>query len=169
MAGPARYIINTQPTTPILILVLFYFSVVDGIPCHRCGKTFNLRRSVRQHEAAVHLNAAPYQCCNTNFRSASHLTRHMCSVHNAEKMFECSTCKRKFAINADLQRHMRREANKMQFLCDCGKRFETKAELEDHAQTHNPTSERKNQCPVCNKAYSFKTNMYRHMKKVHDD
>lgn len=154
----------TKVTIIITLFLILDYSISDGIICPECGKLFKTKETLIQHENTIHKHVARYRCNAKRFLSKSHLTRHRCNVHGEEKRFQCTNCNKRFPINADLTRHIRRESGKLKYVfAECSTRYETKAELEEHKGTHTyaPCG---NQCDICFKTFSFKTNLYRHKK-----
>ena len=133
--------------------------------CSECGKSFNARPSLLQHEKR-HKNLAPYVCCGKMFFSKANIERHQCNAHGETKSHVCPTCGKAFAIMADLTRHRRKE-DKSDFLpCSiCGYKAPSATYLRDHMSKHETTSSFK--CQQCSKAYKFRSGLARHVAKEH--
>ena len=121
------------------------------------------------------LNLRQFVCtefnCKKAFKKNKDLTKHMRVVHG-EKKFSCSQCEWKFTAIADLNRHKKTHFAKPTVMSElhcsiCFKLFLTKERLKLHARVHNDDKQ-KHDCKQCEKSYSFKHHLTRHIKQQHE-
>lgn len=106
--------------------------------CRKCDKTFDTMKYLQKHEI-VHANYS-YRCmfCSKNLSSQFNLDVHIKSKHVQNIDFKiCKVCSAKFKRKSDLNRHERVHAN-IKFVCD-----------------------------YCDKEFSFKCNLLRHVNSIH--
>lgn len=147
--------------------------------CPLCGKNFNSRVALSDHEKAKCGVAPSYKCtiCNKNYHSKGSLKTHMtihsgnmphlCGYcgkgfrtngqvkvhersHNGEKPFKCTFCPKAFAHRETQLTHLSLHTGLKRFMCSgCGSRFSCISNLKAHRKSH------KNTCglvPNCTKA-----------------
>lgn len=107
--------------------------------CDVCGKVFNLKYKLKDHQIA-HSEQRPYTCqfCQKGF-------------------------KHKFTLTAHIK--MRHEETKIKQMCFiCGKLYV--GGLAKHLESHDTTSE--NKCEICNRVYTTKSGLHRHINEIHN-
>ncbi len=136
-----------------------------------CGKSFAHKHHLKNH-MLTHSGERPYECtwqdCGQAFSIKGNLTKHML-IHTGEKPYRCTWqgCGKSFVQNIDLKRHIQAHTGEKLFPCtwpNCGKSFTRKNNLDDHIRIH--TGERPLKCQTCDKTFSDKSHLRRHIKDV---
>ncbi|XP_074657204.1 uncharacterized protein LOC141910369 [Tubulanus polymorphus] len=118
--------------------------------------------------------------CAKCFQTKSSYKRHS-MIHTGEQPFQCQFCQRLFNQRSSLMRHMTTGlfihptpqwdqgnigSHQGAHVCQiCGKQFQNSTLVKRHQVVH--TGERPYHCLICQKSYSLKHNLSRHMKMVH--
>ncbi|KAM3955179.1 uncharacterized protein ACR2FA_010963 [Aphomia sociella] len=136
--------------------------------CKVCPQTFKTRGEFTKH-TKKHVGMKPLVCdtCGKDFTCGYSLKRHMVE-HTGLKPFECDKCDKKFSQKAVMVRHMKRlhngtrrsPADRKQ----CGLCKRLVYNMEKHLETHN---NRPHVCEYCNKNYSERNTLNRHILTVH--
>lgn len=120
-----------------------------------------------------------FQCdeCDysTNYKSNLHNHRR---VHSGVKSFKCDVCRQAFTFKKNLHTHMRVHSKLLQlhrmgckrkcYECNfCRLATNMKIRLTMQRQRRKQTREDPFQCPHCTKRFTFKMNLFRHMKRTH--
>ncbi|XP_076346383.1 uncharacterized protein LOC143244850 [Tachypleus tridentatus] len=135
---------------------------IQGVPCHRCCKTFSDSRSLQRH-LLVHRGFRPYRCnyCPKAFMLNGDLKRHL-RIHNGERPFACEVCGRRFTLKGNLMQHFRTHTPEKQFTCTiCRKNYAQKDSLYRHIRAH--FGEKPYECTTCGKRFSLKGDLSRHI------
>lgn len=156
-----------------------------GAECPTCGEAFQEWLAFKDHHMT---HTHPYKCdkCNKRFIKIGTLHNHKCEAvgepgGDPNDQLSCGICQKTFKNERYLSRHLTLHGQP-EFTCEfCGKFFTRKDYLNDHqCRLPNGTTVRmvrkKNRlfikdnlaCPVCNKTFSSRSNMMKHMK-VHGD
>ncbi|XP_022243471.1 gastrula zinc finger protein XlCGF57.1-like [Limulus polyphemus] len=136
--------------------------IPQGVPCHRCCKTFSDNRSLQRH-MLVHRGFRPYRCtyCPKAFMLNGDLKRHL-RIHNGERPFACEVCGRRFTLKGNLMQHFRTHTPEKQFTCTiCRKNYAQKDSLHRHIRAH--FGEKPYECSTCGKRFSLKGDLSRHI------
>ena len=88
-------------------------------------------------------------------------------THTGSKPYMCMWCGARFARKGGLMVHVEvSHLNIKKYKCDiCGLDVVSRAVLTNHMRSH--TGEKPFRCPDCNRAFSLKGNLRRHVKTVH--
>lgn len=110
-------------------------------------------------------------CCNYKTSDKSNLRLHMGTHKKYRERFQCSHCTATFTAKSSLKAHMRKvhSTEKPRFSCDCCeyKNF-SKYSLRMHMARHISMEFRDRvNCPICSATYFLRSEVKRHMKKVH--
>lgn len=111
--------------------------------CSTCGKRF-ARKSDRVRHEYIHSGHRPNQCniCGKQFIQRSALTVHI-RVHTGEKPHKCESCHKAFSDSSSLARHRRTHTGTRPFVCQfpgCNKDFTRKTTLTRHISRHTEQS-----------------------------
>ena len=145
--------------------------------CALCQNNYFNAGSLRIHMKGVHQSQGgeKFKCdqCNANLANSNSLKVHIKTVHSTQNgQHQCKMCPSTFKANSSLKLHVRRVHEKQKnHKCEsCNKSFCTTPELRAHEVVHLSESEKYvNHCKICNKTYTLKVNLSRHMRVVHND
>lgn len=147
--------------------------------CSQCAYSFNRRDHLTRH-SLVHSKLKPYHCsfCSKDFTRNDHLRRHQQRVHSEEvaaasltdlsQRFVCQECKAIFSSSGHLRAHIE---NKHQ--SDFSE-FITQADDPLRKNSSNGTTyvivdgKKRPVCQLCNKSFSKKDHLTRHMNSLHN-
>jgi len=141
--------------------------------CEECGKECATPQALSTHRL-THMarESFLYQCsyCPKRFPHVSLLKIHE-RVHTGEKPFQCKDCGQCFGSQSSLIKHNRNihtPSDQMPYKCEeCGKTF-SKARRKvylGHLKQHSGI--RDHTCPMCKAAFSSRSYLCNHFKKVH--
>lgn len=123
-----------------------YFVLQTGekfYQCHKCGKEFIHKSSLRMHLATTHTVERKKQCnqCPLSFKTTSQLNQHTLT-HTGEKNHKCP---------------------------ECGKCFAQRYNMMAHYKLHMGISRhsKKNVCPICNITFEKPSQLEQHCIKIH--
>jgi uncharacterized Zn-finger protein len=149
--------------------------------CPQCEYSFNRRDHLTRH-SLVHTKLKPYHCtyCSKDFTRNDHLRRHQQRVHGEEtaaaasmadvhQRFICQECKAIFTSSGHLRVHME------------NKHHNDFTDFMNHQQEQQPPRKIQTQdtsyvivdgkkrpvCQLCNKSFSKKDHLTRHMNNLH--
>ena len=155
-------------------------------PCDVCGKSFKEKTNLKKHMKFKHTENRPYSCgkCGKSFKYSHGRKRHEknCNMTNDMKILSSLEVEEFFhendlTVDPNFENIKPRDIEESQLefkeekpnLCYiCINSFERKSDLIRHIKTHNPWEskfERTFECCVCEKRYSTKTNLNKHLKK----
>ena len=103
--------------------------------------------------------------CGALFANSALLKGHLTRSHSVQNYF-CDQCEKRFTVESFLIKHKKiHEDNPVP--CEiCGIVLKNEAKLQFHMASHTRTQIGGN-CPVCNKYYSGRYNLLRHVKRTH--
>jgi len=146
------------------------------------------------HEKKKHVCST----CGEIFETGRKLDSHIATNHDKSKLFECQTCKSTYITQKGLNEHVAYVHENSGHLCShCGMNFLTKRQMTDHIQivheknkyccelcpatlanisslrmhikkVHEGWKEPKKKCPHCEKIFSGKGALDRHVMEVHE-
>ena len=109
--------------------------------------------------------------CEMTFTFKSNLVRHMEEVHK-KRHYRCSHCPANYKRGADIDRHVKRKHNGKDIpniSCNiCEKLFTDKSNLRRHIKTIH-TEDIKYECSICQKKFNKKCNLDRHINDIHHE
>ncbi len=136
--------------------------------CNMCGKVFNQKSNLVQHQkVCFNEENSKIACklCGKKIKLESDMRRHM-KTHSDEKNFDCDECDKKFREKSDLQRHKLTHRGEQPFECTlCSERFTQKKSLVAHIRIH--TGARPFKCNKCDKSFSRNDVLKSHIKRLH--
>ncbi|XP_078468642.1 uncharacterized protein LOC144731462 [Lampetra planeri] len=134
----------------------------DGFPCGECGKTFQYRSQLHNHELK-HKGERPHICteCGMEFVQSHHLKQHML-IHKGIKEHKCGVCGRGFTLQANMKRHQLTHTNVRAYHCHlCHKAFTQKQTLKAHMIVHSDS--KPFHCKICGKQFNRLHNLMGHL------
>lgn len=123
--------------------------------CCFCRKILSSRLCTQQHLRNSHFKTRKMLCdsCPKYFSSRHAISEHV-KIHS-KSIFACNVCDYSTFTQRNLKNHQLNHAGKIE--CHiCNKKV---VWLSMHMEIHKP----KTLCPICQKEFSFKSNMKRHM------
>nr|XP_034986110.1 zinc finger protein 2-like isoform X2 [Zootoca vivipara] len=130
--------------------------------CGECGRSFEDRGSLADHQATHEQQKGPFVCpsCGKLFLYRLNFLTH--KKHRAKAQLACGPCGLRFCLKGDLLRHRASHAAKDLYPCGaCGEAFRRKAHLLAHeAVEHAGRAGR--DCPECGEAVSGEAELARH-------
>ncbi|CAH0731666.1 unnamed protein product, partial [Brenthis ino] len=149
--------------------------------CSHCNKTFKRQVSLRKHIADVHRSKKRPQCnyCQRTYANKEILKTHMISKHSSEvtsgeipsKKYVCSECGDAFKAPSQLKNHMiKHSVNRNYYCVECNRSFKSNNTLKQHlkiAAPHVNYMDLPFQCNHCEKRFSVRRDVDRHMNRVH--
>ena len=139
--------------------------------CSKCNKTFEKKRKLGWHLKNVHNEILP-KCdiCDKTYSNKYNLKRHTQIVHQNVRNKMCQSCGKCYDKLRDVVQHERKCIG-----CEkCGTACKTLAELQEHNKDCSGSSYIRSKkiktdiCLFCQKLFSSKTKLRRHIKNLHE-
>lgn len=134
--------------------------------CNQCPRRFTQVTSLNQH-LLLHSGFSGLvcpQCPEKTFKQQAQLQQHM-KTHGLSFPFECSKCEEKFLQLAHFNQHMALH-EEFKFRCNmCSSSFNQESLLKKHMQRH--IDGRFHQCPECQKGFTLKNQLNKHIQLEH--
>jgi len=140
----------------------------NKIKCKICNSIMN-PHSIYKHMRTVHPKTdEKFSCkiCGKTFNNKMFLKNHELTH---DKKFECYICKKKFPQSYLLKSHVNKmHENPNSFECKtCGKTFNIRSILINHEKTHDPNRIKPYKCGHCDYAFDESGNLKRHVRRKH--
>lgn len=141
--------------------------------CDLCGLQFREERAIRGHIARIHSTLKNFLCnlCPKTYATAALLRKHIDS-HDEEKPLSCTFCEAKFRFKYRLDRHIRTHSDKSIPCPHCHLKFRENYCLIAHFKRVHSGIKQKEEpkfaCSVCDKKYSRRGLLHKHMTKAHE-
>jgi Zinc finger, C2H2 type len=145
------------------------------LECKLCPiKEFDSWKEMKTHHEKVHHTEGSVvcSCCNEEFKKRYKILDHVVPKVRPDE-FKCLFCGIMLKTQANLKLHMeahdQKTLNSYRFKCDkCPKSFKFLMQLESHSVVHMEKSEKKLQCPKCEKKYFLEIHLRGHMQRYHN-
>lgn len=150
--------------------------------CPLCEYSFNRRDHLTRH-SLVHSKLKPYHCtfCSKDFTRNDHLRRHQQRVHGEEtaaaasltditQRFICQECKAIFTSSGHLRVHMenKHHSDFSDFMSHPPSHDQTMRKIQSSDTAYVVVDGKKRPvCQLCNKSFSKKDHLSRHMNNLH--
>lgn len=134
--------------------------------CNQCSMSFKRVDSLAKHNL-THTGERTYTCelCGAQFSTFGNLNLHRQRRHTEERRHPCSVCNKRFPTNAEMKKHM--TIHTRQIKCNvCGKQFKKDEHRRNHMKVHS--GEFVHVCSECDRGFSNRKNMLRHIRLNHD-
>ena len=164
---------------PLLRLYKERTKTDNKFQCPNCERRMGKFNDLKDHVLLVHngenlqeldkLDRKPYKCkmCDASYSLPQRYQEHLKEKHSDET-WTCDVCAKNLPNKKSLQHHILRVHTKgdSEKNCKvCGTYFERKAKLIDHMNIHKGL--RPHECVKCNKHYSTRSQLLRHIRLVH--
>ena len=153
------------------------------IKCHYCSEGFNHQKLLEDHIKRLHAmtNSATEKkddkeehriiCdqCSRPFSDTDLLNRHIANVHSEEKRFKCELCPnhKGFGVKSNFNAHMAK-VHGAKLPCEfCGKVLHDVKSLRSHVMSKHKRDDCPFQCEICQKKFSKRSYLIRHIEFVH--
>ncbi|XP_033725919.1 zinc finger protein 236-like [Pecten maximus] len=148
--------------------------LLSSLQCKLCKVSFKNKHELYSH--AVSHRVFKCDTCGKILSSAGSLKKHRIIAHTDQRDFMCELCGKSYKTQRCVQQHIRKVHNNPKsrrtgspgpHSCpQCDKVFESKRLLTKHKYLHK---DRTTACPVCEKCFSGRGEMFYHLKHVHSD
>ncbi|CAG9570360.1 unnamed protein product [Danaus chrysippus] len=147
--------------------------------CPQCDKTFKRQISLKKHISYSHINRGRSTCsyCHKSYANKEVLKGHLIRAHPSEvsstsaPQHVCAECGLGFRAPSQLRNHMIKHSDNRNFYCvECDRSFKSDAALKQHlkvALPHVNYMELPLKCTHCDKRFSIRRDLERHVNRVH--
>lgn len=140
--------------------------------CHKCKKAYKNFQTLKNHIKYVHKTYGQKnhcKLCPAKFKHLSVLKQHVDEIHHKKISFTCEVCKKEFARRNQYNRHMLCHQDESRHLkCPhCEKGFSFKYNLTRHIELIHKPSTESFHCSYCGKGFNLKAAMVSHVQQVH--
>ena len=137
--------------------------------CFLCNETLSQLDCIKLH-VALHLGLKKYECeiCSESLSQKNDIDIHQDSDHSRCKLNHCNFFDFRFNRKGNLKKHLHyiHGTCKSKYKCNlCNKHFSEKNNMERHLVTHLGLKNYK--CEICSKTFSQKSNLETHKLTVH--
>ena len=142
--------------------------------CNICGKLYRNAYNLRTHMEVMHTTHVQAQCpmCGIKVKNKKTLAGHIKRIHEqVEPKYLCHLCPASFRVQNYLNGHLKTVHSKLPkdvYSCD---KCDYKTPFEKYMRLHKSRvhEERKFHCTVCERKFSSKSNLKRHIDCVHTE
>ena len=138
-----------------------YKKIYQKHKCDQCGMTYNRQYKLKEHIRSVHAHKC--EICEKHFNKLVTLEKHISSVHEVVKNHKCDKCGKFFGKKNYLNSHIY-SAHKSEIYIPA----ENFVEDKDYIPTKGVKIHKDIKCETCDKTFSSKCNLKRHIKSVHE-
>ncbi|KAL0809978.1 hypothetical protein ABMA28_010822 [Loxostege sticticalis] len=148
--------------------------------CPHCSKVFNRQGPLRKHIWYAHSLKPRATCayCGKTYVNKDGLKAHLMIQHpkevsavEASKRYVCQECGKPFKSPSHLAKHAMKHSPSRDYYCvECDKSFKSDAILQHHLKTASPHinyAELPLSCQHCDKRFSIRRDLNRHMNRIH--
>ncbi|XP_053601156.1 zinc finger protein 93-like [Plodia interpunctella] len=138
------------------------------VQCDICKKLFKCK-SILQNHMVRHTGVKSFTCekCAQTYYTLAELITHKRTKHsNYESWYKCAFCDYRSKKSTPVKKHQAKHTDNNVSCKFCGVFFDTAEKLAQHAPRHLD-SEKKNQCPHCERRFYKKDSIRRHIKLKH--
>lgn len=132
-----------------------------ALKCSICGHGFSREPQLKLHETKCTQNRLKCNLCEYVTLDKTRMVDHM-RVHSRELPFECEFCAKRFNQKLNLKQHMRVHANRFPFQCSiCRQGFSEQIQWNLH---ENSCKRRRYECYLCHFGSTYKSSLVNHMR-----
>ena len=146
--------------------------------CINCNFRSACHKSFRSHDCKVTVNGktytgwqarnmrkCEYENCDFHSYNPRDIKRHVEVIHLKEKNYQCEYCEEKFSYFEYMKKHIKVRHLGLGEKCEiCNKSV---MDMSTHLRQHSNNS-KKFKCEHCEKNFSQKSNLKKHVAKIHD-
>lgn len=142
------------------------------VKCTKCDKWQSSDDCLNRHMKLCHSTTprVRFSCelCSKTFLDRTSVKAHIVIFHHGQRPYVCNLCRKLYTASIDLKRHIDSLHNGIRYTCHIwGMSFTTKRYLKTHIESIHKR-EHTRDCLHCNKKFSLKSNLQRHVKSLHE-